>query len=66
MEDRKGNNDWLLDNQIMTINELSKYLKVSIRTIQRNMNERNLPYCKRGRILRFYRKMIDDWLLEGD
>jgi excisionase family DNA binding protein len=47
---------------IMTIEELSAYLKVSISTLYKLAREGKIPANKIGRHWRFHKQAIDRWL----
>ena len=47
---------------VMTIEELSKYLKISRSTLYKLGQEGNLPAQKVGRHWRFHREAVDTWL----
>jgi len=49
---------------VMTIEELSKYLKISRSTLYKLAQEGKLPSQKVGRHWRFHRDAIDRWLTE--
>ena len=51
-----------ISDSIMTINELSTYLKVSKSTLYKLAQEKRLPGQKVGRHWRFHKDAIDDWL----
>lgn len=48
--------------QIMTIDELSEYLKISKSTLYKLAVERKLPGKKIGKRWRFHKNAIDEWL----
>ena len=48
--------------QVMTINELSDYLKVSKSTLYKLAQEGSVPGQKVGKHWRFHKGAIDDWL----
>lgn len=50
---------------VMTIDELSTYLKIAKSTLYKLAQERRLPGQKVGRHWRFHREAIDRWLTEG-
>lgn len=55
----------LMENQpdtVLTIEELSVYLKIPKSTLYKLVREGKVPYQKVGRHLRFHREAIDDWL----
>ena len=47
---------------VMTITELSEYLKISRSTLYKLAQEGKLPAQKVGRHWRFHREAIDTWL----
>lgn len=50
------------DNELMSIDELAKYLRLSKSTIYKLKSTREIPSFKTGKILMFKRKDIDNWL----
>jgi excisionase family DNA binding protein len=51
-----------MDSQILTIEELSAYLKISRFTIYDWVYHKRIPYLKLGRYLRFKKELIDEWI----
>lgn len=54
-----------MENQpdnVLTIDELSIYLKIPKSTLYKLVREGRVPFQKVGRHLRFHRESIDDWL----
>ena len=49
-------------DKVMTIAELSKYLKISRSTLYKLAQEGKLPSQKVGRHWRFHRDAVDAWL----
>ena len=47
---------------VLTITELSKYLKISRSTLYKLAQEGKLPAQKVGRHWRFHREAVDEWL----
>lgn len=47
---------------LLTIDELSEYLKLSKETIYRRIYDKTLPCFKVGRVWRFKSKEIEKWL----
>ena len=47
---------------VLTIEELSAYLKISTSTLYKLVREGKIPFQKVGRHWRFHREAIDDWL----
>lgn len=52
------------ENAVMTIEEVSKYLKMPKSTIYKLAQEGKLPCRKVGRAWRFYKKGLEEWLQE--
>ena len=52
------------ENDILTLSEIAKYLKVSEKTIMRLVQAGELPGAKISNQWRFMRDVIDDWLTE--
>jgi excisionase family DNA binding protein len=52
-------------DNVMTITELSAYLKVSKSTLYKLTQEGKVPGRKVGRHWRFHRDAIDKWLTEA-
>jgi len=50
----------------LTLEELSKYLKIKVSTIYRLAQQGKLPGSKVGRMWRFSRERIDSWLIEQE
>lgn len=51
-----------VNSTILTIDELSKYLKISKSTLYKLAQEDALPGQKIGRHWRFHRDAVDEWL----
>jgi len=51
-------------DQVMTIDELASYLKISKSTLYKVVREGKIPSQKVGRHWRFRKKAIDRWLEE--
>ena len=49
-------------DSVMTIGDLSKYLKISRSTLYKLAQESKLPGQKVGRHWRFHREAVDAWL----
>lgn len=50
---------------VLTIDELAAYLKISKSTLYKLAQERKVPGQKVGRHWRFHRTVIDQWLASG-
>jgi excisionase family DNA binding protein len=55
----------LFENQIMDIEDASKYLKVSTKTIYRLIKEGDIPYKRIGRSYRFHQMTLEEWVKKG-
>lgn len=54
-----------LETPWMTIGEVSAYLSVSPGTVRNWVSRHYIPYARRGRVVRFHRERIDEWLNRG-
>ncbi len=50
------------DNELMTIEEVAKYLKVKTSWIYEKVHKREIPFHKAAKFPRFRKKHIDIWL----
>lgn len=53
-------------DNVLTIEELSVYLKIPKSTLYKLVREGKIPSQKVGRHLRFHRESIDEWLKRED
>jgi excisionase family DNA binding protein len=51
-------------NILMTVEELAKYLKIKPDTIYKKVRKGELPAVKLGKLLRFPKELIDQWIVE--
>lgn len=56
-------NNGMSNELVMTLAELATYLKVAEKTIHRMIGRNEIPCTKVGGQWRFFRPMIDDWLV---
>jgi excisionase family DNA binding protein len=54
-----------LPASVLTIDELSGYLKIPKSTLYKLAQEGRLPGQKVGRQWRFHRRAVDDWLMKA-
>ncbi|HYT71062.1 MAG TPA: helix-turn-helix domain-containing protein [Gemmatimonadales bacterium] len=54
----------LLDNEILTIEEVARYLRLTPQTIYKWAQEKRIPAAKLGKEWRFRKSIIDQWLDE--
>jgi len=52
-------------NEIMTVEQLAKYLNVGVTTIYKLANEGKIPGTKVGNQWRFRKETIDEWMDKG-
>lgn len=50
--------------ELLTVNDLADYLKISTSKIYKMTSEKEIPHIKIGNTLRFDKKTIDKWLSE--
>ena len=53
-----------MTDDILTIKELSAYLKISDKTIYRLLDKGDIPAFKVGNVWRFEKREIDRWIKE--
>lgn len=53
-----------MTDEILTIKELSSYLKTSEKTIYRLLSKNEIPAFKVGTVWRFKKEAIDQWIKE--
>ena len=56
-----GNERRLAPNEILTIDEVAQYLRLTPQTIYKWAQERRIPAVKLGKEWRFRRSVIDKW-----
>ncbi len=56
-----GNTD-----EILTVQELSDYLKVPVSTLYKLVREGSIPATKIGKHWRFHKDTIDAWITQAD
>ena len=49
----------------MTVVQVAEYLSVSPGTVRNWVSQRYIPFARRGRVVRFHRDKIDQWLSAG-
>jgi excisionase family DNA binding protein len=52
----------VMDNQFLTVQEVSEYLHVKRATLYAKVESGDLPHYKVGRLVRFKREDIDRWM----
>jgi excisionase family DNA binding protein len=61
---RDGRRDPGFDNEILTIEEVARYLRLTPQTIYKWAQEKRIPGAKLGKEWRFRKSIIDRWLDE--
>jgi len=51
--------------QLLTLEQVAKYLNVDKFTVYRLLNDKELPAFKVGNQWRFKRKMLENWLMKN-
>ena len=57
--------DRVFDKLVLTASDVAKELHCSLRLVQKLVSEGRIPYAKVGRLVRFSRVQILDWLNHG-
>ena len=60
----KRRDESLVENEIMTIEEVATYLRLKPQTIYKWAQEKRIPAAKLGKEWRFRRSVLDRWLDE--
>ncbi|HEG43341.1 MAG TPA: DNA-binding protein [Phycisphaerales bacterium] len=55
-KEKHVNSPWL------TVKQLAEYLSLSPGTIRNWVSQKYIPHSKKGRVVRFHRRQIDEWL----
>ncbi len=50
------------DDILMTLKEVAKYLKISVHTVYKMVEQGRMPATRLGRQLRFYKSDVYKWL----
>ena len=53
-----------MENMMLTIDELSSYLKIKKSTLYGKVSQKEIPHYKLGHLLRFKKEEIDAWLAD--
>ena len=49
----------------ITVEEVAAYLTVSPGTVRNWVSQQYIPFARRGRVVRFHRNRINEWLSRG-
>jgi len=55
----------IVDDELMTVNEVAAHLKTEVRFVRRLIAERRIPFHKVGKYVRFYRADVDAFIASG-
>ncbi len=55
----------IVNIELMTVEEIAEYLKVTTKTIYRLLKKGGIPSTRVGHLHRFIRSDINDWLRKG-
>lgn len=61
----QGNNHTPEMDDLLTISEAAKFLKLSIPTIYTKVSRKEIPVNKQGKRLYFYKSELADWIKTG-
>jgi excisionase family DNA binding protein len=53
------------NNDLLTLEQLCEWLQVKTGWVYRQTREKNIPFVKLGKYLRFYRPDIEKWLVNN-
>jgi excisionase family DNA binding protein len=53
-----------MENDIMTLEEVARYLRLKPQTIYTWAQEKNIPAAKLGKEWRFRKSIIDEWFIQ--
>ncbi|MFO7750065.1 MAG: helix-turn-helix domain-containing protein [Desulfobacteraceae bacterium] len=54
-----------MDDKWLSVDDIAEYLGVKRDTIYKWITRRKLPGHKAGRLWKFHKKEVDDWILNG-
>ncbi|EOR94205.1 DNA binding domain, excisionase family [Arcticibacter svalbardensis MN12-7] len=52
-------------NEMMSISKAAEFLKLSVPTIYSKVSRKQIPVCKQGKRLYFYRSELREWIKSG-
>ena len=56
----------MMEDRWLSVDEIAAYLGIKRDTVYRWINERNLPGHKIGRLWKFRKEDIDEWVKSGE
>ena len=54
-----------VDTDVLTLDEAAAYLRVHPRTLRTKAGKGQIPGAKIGKVWRFHRRQLEEWLLRG-
>jgi len=54
-----------VDTDVLTLDEAAAYLRVHPRTLRMKAGKGQIPGAKIGKVWRFHRRQLEEWLLRG-
>jgi len=51
------------ENKLLTISDISEYLSIKQKTVYAKVESGEIPHYRIGRLIRFRKEEIDDWLI---
>jgi len=54
-----------VDTDVLTLDEAAAYLRVHPRTLRMKASEGQIPAAKIGKVWRFHRPQLEEWLKRG-
>jgi excisionase family DNA binding protein len=54
-----------IDSDVLTLEEAAAYLRVHPRTLRMKASAGAIPGAKIGKVWRFHKRQLENWLLEG-
>ena len=54
-----------VDSEVLTLDEAAAYLRVHPRTLRIKASEGEIPGAKIGKVWRFHRQQLEEWLRRG-
>lgn len=51
--------------ELWTAEEASRYLKLNVEVLRRKARDRKVPATKMGRVWRYRKEQLDEWLAQG-
>jgi excisionase family DNA binding protein len=65
LRDPENNNSNVTPSPWLRPEEAANYLGVALGTLRNWTSARYVPFARRGRVVRYHRDTLDDWLADG-